>query len=76
MLTCTNTVYRYFKRKSRLLSNRLSNVRLNLEISNVKAGLKKCCSFFFKKNVYCFFPVNTERDTTSAVAFRARFIGS
>ena len=30
----------------RLLSNRLSNVRLKLEINSVKAGLKKCVVFF------------------------------
>ena len=47
MLTCTNTVLRSFKRKGRLLSNRLSNVKLNLEISNAKAGLKKCFALFF-----------------------------
>ena len=38
----------------RLLSNRLSNVRLKLEINSVKAGLKKCVVFF------CFFAVNTQ----------------
>ena len=45
--------------KGRLLSNCLSNMRLKLEISNVKARLKKfrCC---FLKRVYCFFPVNIE----------------
>ena len=46
---------------SRLLRNRLSNVGLKLEISNVKAGLKKYFLFsFFRKSVYCFFAVNTE----------------
>ena len=41
----------------RLFSNRLNNnVWLKLEISNVKAGLKKMRFF----NVYCFFAVNLE----------------
>ena len=44
---------------SRLLRNRLSNVSIKLEISNVKAGRKKYF-VFFRKSAYCFFAVNTE----------------
>ena len=47
-----------FKRKGRLLSNRLSKVSLKLEISNVKTGLNKCVVFFLS---VCFFPVNIVR---------------
>ena len=42
----------------RLLSNIISNVKLKLEINNVKTGLKKYV-IFLKKSFCCFFPVNT-----------------
>ena len=59
MLTCVQIHFKGPSREiGRLLSNVISNVKLKLEISNVKAGLKKY--IFFKKSVYCFFPVNAE----------------
>ena len=50
MLTCLQIQFKGPLREvGRLLSNRLSNMELKLEISNVKAGLKK--RVFFKKIV-------------------------
>ena len=43
----------------KLLSNMITNVKLKLEISNVKAD-RKNTFVFFKKGLCCFFPVNTE----------------
>ena len=48
MLTCLQIQFKGPLREvGRLLSNRLSNMKLKLEISNVKAGLKK--HIFLKK---------------------------
>ena len=59
MLTCVQIHFKGPPREiDRLLSNMISNMKLKLEISNVKAGLKN--TFFLKKSVYCFFLVNTE----------------
>ena len=50
VLTCVQIQFKGPLREvGRLLSNRLSNMKLKLEISNVKAGLKK--RVFFKKIV-------------------------
>ena len=50
MLTCLQIQFKGPLREvGTLLSNRLSNMELKLEISNVKAGLKK--RVFFKKIV-------------------------
>ena len=43
-----NTILKSFK-KNRLLNNRLNSMKLKLEISNVKAGLKNA---FFQKKVF------------------------
>ena len=57
MLTCVQIHFKGPSREiGRLLSNMISNVKLKLEIS--KGWTEKYV--FFKKSVYCFFPVNTE----------------
>ena len=59
---------------SRLLRNIISNVKLKLEINNVKTDLKIRC--FFLKSVYCFFRLIKNTCKTSAVTFRVRCIES
>ena len=54
MLTCVQIPSREI---GRLSNKMISNVKLKVEISNVKADLKNTLFFF---NVCCFFPVNTE----------------
>ena len=58
MLTCVQIQFQVPSREIGRLSNKMiSNVKLKVEISNVKADLKNTLFFF---NVCCFFPVNTE----------------
>ena len=62
-------VYKYISKvlqeKRYIIKQQVSKVRLKLEISNVKTGLKKYVVFLFflkkkKESFYCFFSVNTE----------------
>ena len=76
MLTCVQIHFKGPAREiGRLLSNMISNVKLKLEISKVKAGLKKY-TIFFKKVFIVSFRLNRIRHKTSAVNFRAFCIAS
>ena len=53
MLTCVQIHFKGPSREiDRLLSNKISNVKLKPEISNIKAGLKKIRFFLKKKTVF------------------------
>ena len=57
---------------SRLLRNRLNNVSVKLEISNVNIGLKKYFVFFSEKVFIVSLWLTQSTCKTSTVSFRAR----